>query len=267
VEGGPGSISYKNYNIPSRASRQRLLKVAQNMSMLCVPEGGMNYDWDLTYIIDGMTTVEHALPIPTLYDDVLTLYGLSGTASTPTHIVNYGGAWGEQLVWATQDVPNDPKLRRFTRHDILETLSESTSRPIDSFALFNTSRSVAAMVHKGLLANIGAHGEPPLGVNYHAEMGFTAKGGLSNYEVIQAATASGAKTLGMFPSLGSLSPGKLADFIVYPPDVDLLEGDVSQKTRELKLVVRGGRIWEAETMVEVWPLKGRKQSMPVFNAE
>jgi hypothetical protein len=39
------------------------------------------------------------------------------------------------------------------------------------------------MVHKGLLANIGAHGEPPLGLNYHAEMGFTAKGGLSNYEV------------------------------------------------------------------------------------
>ena len=23
--------------------------------MLCVPEGGMNYDWDLTYIIDGMS--------------------------------------------------------------------------------------------------------------------------------------------------------------------------------------------------------------------
>lgn len=39
------------------------------------------------------------------------------------------------------------------------------------------------MVEKGLLANIGAHGEPPLGLNYHAEMGFTAKGGLSNYEV------------------------------------------------------------------------------------
>jgi len=94
--------------------------------MLCVPEGGMNYDWDLTYIIDGerpallltvatsnrspgMTTIEHALPVPTLYDDVLNLYALSGTGSTPTHIVNYGGAWGEQVVWATHDVPNDPK--------------------------------------------------------------------------------------------------------------------------------------------------------------
>lgn len=56
-----------------------------------------------------MTTVEHALPVPTLYDDVLTLYALSGTGATPTHIVNYGGAWGEQLVWATEDIPNDPK--------------------------------------------------------------------------------------------------------------------------------------------------------------
>jgi len=56
-----------------------------------------------------MTTVEHALPVPTLFDDVLTLYALSGTGATPTHIVNYGGAWGEQIVWATEDVPNDPK--------------------------------------------------------------------------------------------------------------------------------------------------------------
>lgn len=39
------------------------------------------------------------------------------------------------------------------------------------------------MVRKGLLAHIGAHGEPPLGLNYHAEMGFFADGGLTNYEV------------------------------------------------------------------------------------
>ena len=89
----------------------------------------MNYDWDLTYILDGnyhsilpiyyppdvnnldagMTTVEHAIPIPTLYEDVLNLFALSGTGSTPTHLVNYGGAWGEQFVWANEDVPTDPK--------------------------------------------------------------------------------------------------------------------------------------------------------------
>jgi hypothetical protein len=65
-----------------------------------------------------MTTVEHAIPIPQLYDDVLTLFALSGTGYTPTHIVNYGGAFGEQVVWATQDIPNDPKygLARISCH-------------------------------------------------------------------------------------------------------------------------------------------------------
>ena len=44
VEGGPASYSYKNYNLPSRASRQRLLLAARNMSMLCVPEGVRLYN-------------------------------------------------------------------------------------------------------------------------------------------------------------------------------------------------------------------------------
>ena len=48
--------------------------------------------------------MEHAIPISTLYDDVLTLYALSGTGSTPTRIVNYGGVMGEQLVWAPKFV-------------------------------------------------------------------------------------------------------------------------------------------------------------------
>ena len=56
-----------------------------------------------------MTTVEHALPIPSLYDDVLTLYALSGTGATPTHIVNYGGVMGEQYVWAHENIPFDEK--------------------------------------------------------------------------------------------------------------------------------------------------------------
>ncbi|TFK52226.1 hypothetical protein OE88DRAFT_1678246 [Heliocybe sulcata] len=266
AEGGPASFSYKNYNQPSRATRQRLLLAARNLSMICVPEGGMNQEWDLTYIIDGMTTIEHALPVPLLYDDVLTLYALSGTASTPTHIVNYGGAWGEQYVWANEDVPNDPKLRRFTRHDILESLTESTARPLNSYQFFNTSASIAKMVHQGLHALIGAHGEPPLGLNYHAEIFFTQQGGLTNYEAIRAATSDAAKTLGLYSALGSLENGKLADYVVYPPDVDLLESDI-RETRNIRYVARGGRLWDASTMVEIWPVTGRKSQIPPVNPE
>jgi hypothetical protein len=56
-----------------------------------------------------MTTVEHSIPVPVLYNDVLFLYAFSGTGATPTHIVNYGGTMGEQLVWAREDIPHDPK--------------------------------------------------------------------------------------------------------------------------------------------------------------
>ncbi|KAI0737876.1 hypothetical protein C8Q80DRAFT_1275924 [Daedaleopsis nitida] len=266
VEGGPSSYSYKNYNLPSRASRQRLLLAARSKGMLCVPEGGMNYDWDQTYIVDGMTTIEHAIPIPVLYDDILTLYALSGTGATPTHIVNYGGVMGEQMIWANEDLPNTPRLRQFTRHDILEGLTESTARPLSSYQLVNTSISTAKMVRKGLKAHIGAHGEPPIGLNYHAEMFFTKLGGLTNYEVLRAATSDAAETLGIDGSLGSLTPGKLADFVVYPPGIDLLEGDINS-TRDIRFVVKGGRVWEASTMTEVWPVPGRRKPTPPLNPE
>lgn len=266
AEGGPSSFSYKNYNLPSRAARQRLLLAARKLGMLCVPEGGMNYDWDQTYIVDGMTTIEHPLPIPELFDDIITLFALSGTGSTPTHIVNYGGVMGEQFVWANEDIPNDPKLRRFTRHDILDSLSETSSRPKNSFQVFNTTISTAKMVHMGLRAHIGAHGEPPLGLNFHEEMWFTKQGGLTNYEVLRAATSDAAKTLGISSALGILAPGKLADFLVYPPGVDLLEGDISA-TRDIKYVVRGGRVWDAETMNEVWPVERKRPAMPPLNPE
>ncbi|OBZ75588.1 hypothetical protein A0H81_04846 [Grifola frondosa] len=236
AEGGPASFSYKNYNQPSRASRQRLLLAGRNLSMLCVPEGGMNYDWDQTYIVDGMTNGRTRLAHPCFY------------------------------IWASEDIPDDLKLRRFTRHDILEGLSESTARPKSSYALFNTSISTAKMVHMGLRAHIGAHGEPPLGLNYHAEMFFTRQGGLSNYEVLRAATSDAAITLGIEKSVGSLTPGKLADLIIYPPGVDLLEGDISG-TRDIKFVARGGRVWDADTMTEVWPVKGRREAMPPLNPE
>ncbi len=95
-------------------------------TLLTTSTQGMNYDWDQTYIVDGMptflspevdltvlpsgmTTVEHSIPIPVLYEDMLTFYALSGTGATPTHIVNYGGVMGEQYVWATEDIPNNSK--------------------------------------------------------------------------------------------------------------------------------------------------------------
>jgi len=224
----------------------------------------MNWDWDLKYIIDGMATVEHALPLPTLYDDILHLYAASGTGTTPTLLVHYGGVWGEQLVWQ-QPLAFDNKLRDFVRHDILESVSESTSRPKDSWQLYNTSAWVNELVKRGARAHVGAHGEPPLGHNYHAEMRFLRDGGMSNYKVLECATRSAAITLGLDSSIGSIEAGKLADLVVYPPGVDLLDG-LSQSSHPL-YVSKGGRIWHAPTLDQIWPLEVPREKVPHLNVE
>ncbi|KAL0568939.1 hypothetical protein V5O48_013038 [Marasmius crinis-equi] len=266
AEGGSFSHSYKNYNLPSRASRQRLLKASKTLGMLCVPEGAGNLDWGLTYITDGMTTHEHNLPVPALYDDVMQLFSRSGTGYTPTYLVFYGSPPGENYVWANHDVPGDPKLRKFMPHDALEVLTEATATPLHAYTLFNASVSTTKMSRMGLPIHIGAHGENPKGHNFHAEMFFAKQGGLSNYEVLQAAISNGPKTFGFFTSIGSLSPGKLADFLVFEPGLDLLNGPI-ENTRGLRMVARGGRVWNASTLVEVWPRSGQVQDMPPLNAD
>ncbi|EJD43843.1 hypothetical protein AURDEDRAFT_145360 [Auricularia subglabra TFB-10046 SS5] len=265
AEGGPVSFSYKNYQLPSRAARQRLLLQARNLSMLCVPEGGMNFDWSISYIIDGMTSVEHAMVPSVLYDDVLTLWSKSGTSTTPTHVVGYGGAFGEEQVWSTRNVAEDEKIRRFIAHSSLEALQEGTSRPYYSYAYHNTSRITAELIRRGTLASVGAHGEPPLGLNFHSELRFFLDGGLSPYEVLRSATRMPAQALGVFAALGSLSVGKLADVVVYAPDVDILAG--LDRSEDLRYVVRGGRVWRADTLEEVWPVQGRRLVLPPINAD
>ena len=85
-------------------------------------------------------------------------------------------------------------------------------------------------------------------------------------QVLKAATITSARVLGMEKSIGSLEVGKLADFVVYPPEVNILEGDM-ELSRELAYVARGGRLWDATTMEEVWPVKGRRRPIPPINAD
>jgi len=91
-----GAESVKSYMQPCRAARQQILKAARHLGMNVVPEGGMNYNWNLNQIIDGHTTLEHSIPVAPLYQDTIQLFAFSGTAWTPTLIVNFGGQWGDR---------------------------------------------------------------------------------------------------------------------------------------------------------------------------
>jgi imidazolonepropionase-like amidohydrolase len=89
---------------------------------------------------------------------------------------------------------------------------------------------------------------------------------LISSQVLKAATVWAAETLNINSSVGTLSPGKLADLLIYPPETNLLNGPISG-TRDLEFVMRGGRVWNASTMEQVWPKFQKAPAMPPLNAE
>ncbi len=82
-----------------------------------------------------------------------------------------------------------------------------------------------------------------------------AAGGMSNHDVLRVATMHGANAIGMEQDLGSLEPGKLADLIVL--DANPLE-DI-HNTNTVRYVMKNGRLYEGETLNEVWP---RQRQLP-----
>ncbi|VUC33747.1 unnamed protein product [Clonostachys rosea] len=264
-EGGEDSFSVKNYQLSARSARQRLLLEASKLDMLVVPEGGWSFDWGLTYFIDGYTSQEHPLPVPELYDDVLSLVEASGSSYTPLAVMNYGGIFGQHWVHQTFNIPDDPKLRRYVKHDILESLTEVKQAPKSSYLFFNTTISTAKLAKRGVRTNIGAHGEQPIGFLYHSEMLMMAMGGQEPYEVLRHATIGGATSLGLHPSIGSIEAGKLADLVIYPPSVNSIE-KAWETSMHMKYVMRGGTLFCVEDgLVEVWPRRGRRQERPYIN--
>jgi cytosine/adenosine deaminase-related metal-dependent hydrolase len=68
-------------------------------------------------------------------------------------------------------------------------------------------------------------------------------------EALRVATLDGAKMIGIDKDIGSLEIGKIADLVVL--NGNPLE-DIHQ-TANIAYVMKGGRLYAADTLNEVWP--------------
>jgi len=209
-----GAWSAKSYNQQRRDVRQMLIKAAHELEMQVVPEGGSLFYQNVTQIFDGHTTVEHNLPPPGLYKDILTVFAKSQVGYVPTLVVSYGSLSGEYYWYQHTNVWENERLLKFTPRDVIDPRSRRRLMASEEdYGHVLVAQGAKKLHDMGGLVAMGAHGQIQ-GIGAHWETWMLAQGGMTPLEALQAATINGAKILGLDKEIGSLEVGKLADLVV-----------------------------------------------------
>ena len=235
-----GAFTVKSYMQPRREARQWIIQAAREEGMMVVPEGGGDLESNMTMILDGHTTIEHSLPVTPLRKDVVTLYGRSTTAYTPTLLVAYGGPSGDLWFHQHYELWKDERLQRYVPQAVVDTLGRIRTfmATDEDWHHIDVAAAAKQVMDAGARVNLGGHGQMQ-GLGPHWELWAFVQGGMSPLQALRVGTLFPAQTLGLDRELGSIEKGKLADFVVLAKNpLEKIEN-----TESVALVVKNGRAY------------------------
>jgi Tol biopolymer transport system component len=241
----------KNKQRAGRRSQQFMAIAAREQGVVVDNEGDSDSVMQLTFILDGLTAIEHSNPSLPLYQDVLQLIVQSGTYQTFT----IGTSGGFSVFARRFDLSSFPAdKRKFYPAGTLERkLEGQKDYDFDDAFLREFAEQPARIVAAGGRVGMGSHGDFP-GIGLHWEMWLHSMGGMKNHDVLRAATLWSAQAIGHSKDFGSIEPGKLADMVILDanPLLDI------HNTLKLKWVMKNGTLYEPFTLDRVG--FGAKQS-------
>ena len=249
----------KEYRTGNRRQREWLLQASQTLGMQTTTEGALDMKLDMTQIQDGFPGNEHAYSAVPIADDIVQLFVRSGVSYTPTLQISNGGLAAQEFYYTTQSpmdaIQTDTKLRHFEPGFFIDHKTERVHWALPREYAFPLVAEGAAKIQRaGGLVGVGSHGELP-GLGFHLEMQALATGGMTPMEVLHAATIGSSKTIGHDAEFGSIEPGKFADLLILDknPLADI------KNTLSIEDVMKNGRLYEGDTLNELWP---RQQVLP-----
>ena len=244
-----GAVTMKQYSQPRRDQRQWVSDVARKHGLRVTAEGG-DIEFNLSMIMDGQTGWEHPWGNIPIYGDVAKFFGKAGAFYNPTFAVGGASSWNEDYWYAESDVFRDPKLQSWLPWQMLIPQTRRRMlRPATDYSFPLIARGLADIIAEGGFGSIGSHGQQHgLGAHWELWMAASALGPMGALEV---GTIHGAKFIGIDKDAGSLAVGKLGDLLVL--DGNPLD-DIRQ-TRNIRYVMKGGVMYDANTLDEVWPAK------------
>jgi imidazolonepropionase-like amidohydrolase/Tol biopolymer transport system component len=182
-----GGHSIKNYNQPRREQRQQVAAATRAENKLDVAEGGSLCGMDMSMVADGISTLEHNVPVEHFYEDVLQFFSQSNTNNTPTLVVTYGGLAGDPYWRQATDVWENPLMIHTPPKQLLADNARRVKAPEWAFVDDDNAREAKKLADRGVKIAIGAHGQQP-GIAAHWELWSFVRGGMSQNEALLPGT-------------------------------------------------------------------------------